>query len=511
MANVREKAGKLFFDFRYQGVRCREYTALPDTAENRKVAGKLLDKLIREMAVGPFSYRAFFPDSPVAWKFDLPSADDASAVTQSTVAIQPPFQRIAPPVRRVQPLITTPLVSVFAEQWFNESKVSWRATYRQTIRDILDSHVYPELGQYHLSDITRAQLLAFRAVIAAKRGKKADTTLSPARINVIMLVIRQVLEEGADRFEYVSPFVRIKPLKIPKSDVEPFKLKEVKLILDTVRADFKTYYITRFFTGMRTGEIDGLKWKYVDFERRQIMVRETIVRGEEEETKNNYSQRDIHMNEMVYQALLAHRSITQPISEFVFCNTSGQPLDNLNVTKRVWYPLMRYLAIPLRRPYQTRHTAATLWLAAGENPEWIARQMGHANTEMLFTTYSRFVPNLTRQDGSALEKLISPMFGDMTSKTNTNNDGNTDTDSNTHNKIDKKSVSNTSSVISTRNSRGLPLQLRAANEAEGDSSTESSNAEPSDINTISQPSDVTTIPESKQAPKLTHSSRNLKC
>ena len=54
-----------------------------------------------------------------------------------------------------------------------------------------------------------------------------------------------------------------------------------------------------------------------------------------------------------------------------------------------------------------RHTAATLWLAAGENPEWIARQLGHANTEMLFKVYSRYVPNLTRQDGSAMERLLA--------------------------------------------------------------------------------------------------------
>ena len=55
---------------------------------------------------------------------------------------------------------------------------------------------------------------------------------------------------------------------------------------------------------------------------------------------------------------------------------------------------------------QTRHTAATLWLAAGEAPEWIARQMGHASTEMLFKVYSRYVPNLTRKDGSAFERLL---------------------------------------------------------------------------------------------------------
>ena len=74
---------------------------------------------------------------------------------------------------------------------------------------------------------------------------------------------------------------------------------------------------------------------------------------------------------------------------------------------RVWYPLLRYLGLKKRKPYQTRHTTATLWLAAGENPEWIARQMGHTNTRMLFTVYSRFVPNLTRNDGSAFDRLVS--------------------------------------------------------------------------------------------------------
>jgi integrase len=54
-----------------------------------------------------------------------------------------------------------------------------------------------------------------------------------------------------------------------------------------------------------------------------------------------------------------------------------------------------------------RHTCATLWLAAGENPQWIARQLGHTTTEMLFRTYSRYVPNLTRTDGSAFDRLVT--------------------------------------------------------------------------------------------------------
>jgi len=65
----------------------------------------------------------------------------------------------------------------------------------------------------------------------------------------------------------------------------------------------------------------------------------------------------------------------------------------------------------VRRPYQCRHTAATLWLGAGENPEWIARQLGHTTTEMLFRVYSRYVPNLTRRDGSAFERLLVSTLG----------------------------------------------------------------------------------------------------
>lgn len=91
----------------------------------------------------------------------------------------------------------------------------------------------------------------------------------------------------------------------------------------------------------------------------------------------------------------------------MFCSKTGQPLNYKNVTKRVWYPLLKFLELEKRRPYQTRHTTATLWLAAGESPEWIAKQLGHSTTTMLFNVYSRYVPNLTRQDGSAFERVLN--------------------------------------------------------------------------------------------------------
>ena len=144
----------------------------------------------------------------------------------------------------------------------------------------------------------------------------------------------------------------------------------------------------------------------MDFQRKQIVIRETLIQGETEYTKTDGSQREIPMLGPVYEALMDQYHATKRLSPYVFCNTQGKPLEHNNVTKRVWYPLLEYLGLTKRRPYQTRHTAATLLLASGENPEWVARVLGHASTEMLFKVYSRYVPNATRQDGSAFDRLL---------------------------------------------------------------------------------------------------------
>jgi integrase len=297
-------------------------------------------------------------------------------------------------------------LSEFVEQWFNEFSVEWRRTYISTVRQIVDSRLIPQFGTTRVSDIHREDILSFRSSLAKEPGRKQDSKLSPRRINAIVLVLTQVLNEAADRYNFNTPADRIKPLKLKKAHVMPFSLDQVNSIITNCRADFKDYFTVRFFSGMRTGEADGLKWKYVDFDKRLIHIRETFTAGEEDYTKNDFSQRDIQMSRPVFEALKRQFEATGKLSKFVFCNRDGKPLDLHNFCKRVWYPLLRHLDLEARTPYQMRHTAATLWLAAGEAPEWIARQLGHTNTEMLFTVYSRFVPNLTRQDGSAFERLL---------------------------------------------------------------------------------------------------------
>jgi integrase len=383
MASINVRNGKLVIDFRYRNQRCREQTLMEDTPQNRRAIQKVLCKIEAEITLGTFNYASYFPKSPIVNKLqDLPEK-----ILIGSANTMPKFKQ-------------------FAQEWYDEMEVGWRHSHKITVLRLLNGRIMDWFGEMDVSLITKADVLKFRASLA-KVERKDGKTISADYINKYMKILRMPLNEAADRFNFTSPFRGVKALKKPKTHIDPFTMEEVSLILSAVRADFKAYYTVRFFTGMRTAEIDGLKWKYVDFERRQILIRETVVLGRVEYTKTDGSQREIEMSQPVYDALKQQWQASGGKYEYVFVNGAGNPLEYGNVSRRVWHPLLRYLNLPHRKAYQTRHTAATLWLAAGENPEWIARQLGHTTTEMLFRVYSRYVPNLTRKDGSAFERLLA--------------------------------------------------------------------------------------------------------
>ena len=381
---TRKETGKLYFDFKYKNLRCREQTALNDTQTNRKKLTSLLTQIEALIAINQFDYAKQFPGSKMIAKIEKAG---------KTI---------------IQTANGTPNFEDFANLWFDEMKPSWRTSYQEKVRQLLDNRILPTFEKEDVGQITKADLMQFRAQLA-KVTRKNGKSLSAGHINKHMKILRMILNEAADRYDFITPYRNIKPFKVPKTDIAPFTLDEVKLILTTVRHDFKNYFLLRFFTGMRTGEINGLKWHCVDFDQKLILIRECLLNGRTEYTKNDGSYREIQMSQPVFDALKKQFKVTGKQS-YVFSNNNGQPLDNNNVAKRVWHPLLRHLGLQPRSPYQTRHTAATLWLGSGEAPEWIAKQMGHSTTMMLFRVYSRYVPNLTRQDGSAFETLLTNNF-----------------------------------------------------------------------------------------------------
>ena len=219
---------------------------------------RILDRIEAEITLGTFDYKAYFPNSHLVQRFeDLKKGLPAS-----------------------------PGIPIFEEFVKGGGLALVRGKYpalealdAQYGQGQLKPSPDPALRDHARGYDQKGDVLLFRAELTKLPGQEGKS-LSADRINHVMTTFRMALNEAADRFSFPSPWVGIKPLKIPRSEVDPFPLDEVRYFLKNVRQDFHNYYTVRFFTGMRTGEIDGLQWKYVDFERRLITVRETVVEGE---------------------------------------------------------------------------------------------------------------------------------------------------------------------------------------------------------------------------------------
>lgn len=189
-------------DFRHAGVRCREHTGLQDTEANRRRLERTLQRLDAEILLGTFDYAQHFPAGSQIRRF----AEQASR--------RQAYEREAAPSRSVR-------LSVFAEQWFQENQVRWRASYRKTICSSLNLYLIPAFGDRPIDEISRGEILTFRSDLA-KREIRAGRTLSPDRINHIVTPLRMMLEEAGDRFGIPSPATRIKALPVPRTEAEPF-------------------------------------------------------------------------------------------------------------------------------------------------------------------------------------------------------------------------------------------------------------------------------------------------
>jgi integrase len=113
----------------------------------------------------------------------------------------------------------TPLLRDFAETWYTELEVEWRRSHKKNIRADLDGRIFERWGDWEVGRITKADILAYRAELAKDQARGRKTLLSNRRINRLINLLRQIINEAADRYDFRTPFQNIKQLKVMPENI----------------------------------------------------------------------------------------------------------------------------------------------------------------------------------------------------------------------------------------------------------------------------------------------------
>jgi integrase len=220
--------------------------------------------------------------------------------------------------------------------------------------------------------------------------------------------------------------------KMPKREVRFWDAAQVKAFLAATAEDrLHTLYVLAATTGLREGELFGLKWPDLDLAAGTLSVRRALeeVRGKFElrEPKTEEARRRVELPELAVTALHEHRK--RMLAEgrdvkagLVFCGTDGGFLRRSNVARRSFRPAIKRantlaaeeaqkaqaepLVLPPIRFHDLRHTAASLLLMLGENPKVVQERLGHSRYEVTMNTYAHVVPTMQKEAARKLDRLL---------------------------------------------------------------------------------------------------------
>lgn len=344
---VYEHYGSIRISFQWQGKRCREVIKLPPTKKNLAYAAGLRSEILRKIAMGTFSYREYFPDSELAEKSSSPTFFEV------------------------------------AKTWI-EGQSHLAFSTEKEYRAMLNRYWLPDLGDIEIKRITASTLLE---VIAKQTwsAKTRNNALGPLK-NVFDLAHTDGIIDS-------NPAAKIKNAKVQKPEPDPLTLEESELVLDWMSREpmWKHYFEVAFFTGMRTSELIALRWSDVDFHNKTVRAHRARVRLRDKGTKTS-TIRDIELSSRAIDAFKRQKEFTFMRDAEVFIHPhTGEPIIDDRPPRLFWESALKACGLRHRAAYQTRHTCISLWLMAGANPMWVARQVGHSSPQMTFNRYARWI------------------------------------------------------------------------------------------------------------------------
>lgn len=302
-------------------------------------------------------------------------------------------------------------VETYMARWLSDSvKGTVRISTYERHEQLFRGHIRPALGRVKLKSPTPAHV---RGLIT----EKLNTGLAPGTVRKIHSTLHKALSQAVSDGLIPRNAADVKAPRPAPDEMRPLSEAEARAFLEVARGDrFEAVYVLAITTGLRRGELLGLRWDDADLERGTLRVGRALVREGGRhvlgETKTRRGRRRVNLTPRTVVALKAHRKLQleervklaglYEDQGLVFSASAGTPLNPENLVKRSFKPLLKKAGLPEIRFHDLRHTCATLLLGRGVHPKMVQELLGHATIAMTLDTYSHYLPSMGDQASGAM-------------------------------------------------------------------------------------------------------------
>ncbi len=208
--------------------------------------------------------------------------------------------------------------------------------------------------------------------------------------------------------------------RVVRHEISPLTPEQARLLFESAAGDRHLgLYVTALMTGLRQGELLGLRWVDVDLDAHRLQVRHSLGMVEGvltlQEPKTSRSRRSVELPERAVSALRAHRTrqlMDRLVAgsrwvdgDWVFASTIGTPLHAATVTRAFQAALVR-AGLPRSRFHDLRHATATFLLAQGFTLEDVKNLLGHSSIVLTSNTYGHVLEQRQRQVALGMDAAL---------------------------------------------------------------------------------------------------------
>ena len=311
----------------------------------------------------------------------------------------------------------------YLDQWMVQQRLRLQPRTWDAYRLTVDAYIAPTLAEISLDALGPAAIEQLYGELLA-HGGRGDRPLSLATIRHVHAVVNKALADAVRMDLLVSnPADRV---TLPRRDlrgdapatVQAWTAEEARGFLRRTRDDVHaSLWAVALGTGMRRGELLGLRWRDVALDDRLITVTGSLTehRGQlhRKTTKTNRVRRlsiDGHTSAALERERRAYSPTTLPaeLGDLVFTDDAGGPLSPQRTTHRFRRLVRRLDDVPTIRLHALRHTHATLLLQAGVPIKVVSERLGHAAIAMTLDVYAHVLPAMDREAAERFGDLLDP-------------------------------------------------------------------------------------------------------